>query len=393
MSAAPNQPIKSQCLDRLAFSYLRSSKKYETPSEYNLGGGLFLTTDTRPLGLHDFPFGIRYNKAYEGADLKTNLLIPQLDQFEILRLQGLGLNSPKYYQMSNGFSVFAMTSANNSQGFYQLCGTLMFTDRYHRTIIPTFETVMLLIAACQAVPYVIRSRARDAIKGAHLATCFRHSQYANIDHMINLLGNTPGESSSKTTNDKYQPQSGEISSPCLDVVQTCSEGIKRGLDLKLNEFMTQNTALMPGDLTSQSIQAFVKIFTFESKLYSLAGVFFLYVAFRVLRDLVLTIHFAAGLLTGLMYTNKQKLFYVPQTSGFDFKDNTTKSEKPKTSQPQVKKTVVSFGGKEPLPDPKVALPEQAYGSCAFGPAVANAYVKPRLRKSDDTFFGGFGTGI
>jgi hypothetical protein len=262
----------------------------------------------------------------------------------------------------------------------------MYTDRYHRTIIPTFETVMLLIAACQAVPYVIRSRARDAIKGAHLATCFRHSQYANIDYMIDLLGNTPGESSSKTTNDKYQPQSGEISPPCLDAVQTCSEGIKRGLDLKLNEFMTQNTVLMPGDLTTQLIQAFVKIFTFESKLYSLVGVFFLYIAFRVLRDLVLTIHFAAGLLTGLIYTNKQKLIYSPQAS-FAFNSDSGDDFKGVKSKSNPKKK------KEAPPSSVPGITARDQGPASFGGTMAVLKAIPKPKKQEPPFMGGFGTGL
>jgi hypothetical protein len=259
--------------------------------------------------------------------------------------------------------------------------------------------------------------------------------------MINILGNTPGESSSKTTNDKYSPQSGEISSPCVDAIQSCSEGIKVGLDLKLNEFMSKNTALMPEDLTTQSMQALFKIFTLENKFYSLMGVVVMYALYRLLRDIVLSINFAAGVLTSHMYYNRQKYTYTPQSgtfaasalssfakvliqtgqvivgalklfvtlssfkstncieyrpqaSGFDFKDNSTKSPKTEPQPTEAKKTTtVKFGGKEPLPDPKQTLPEQSFGSCSFGPAVANANVKPRYRKDDDTFFGGFGAGI
>jgi hypothetical protein len=292
---------------------------------------------------------------------------------------------------------------------------------------------MLLIAACQAVPYVIRSRARDMIKGAHLATCFRHSQYANIDHMINLLGNTPGESSSKTTNDKYQPQSGELSSPCLDAVQTCSEGIKLGLDLKLKEFMTNNTALMPDDLTTRSMQALIKIFTLESKMYTLLGVFLLYVAYRILRDLILTVHFASGLLTGLMYSNKQKLLYTPQ-AGFissgtistfarvlittgqllvgtvtlfatlaKLREQEQLEYKPQASSAFKSDSGHDFKGTKPKnkPKKKEEAPPSAppcitvrdLGQAAFGGTTAVLKAIPKPKKQDPPFFGGFGTGI
>lgn len=435
LPAAVNQQLKvSESLDRLAFSHLKSSKKYETPSEYSLGGGLVLTTSQRPRGLPDFPFGIRYQAATAESDLKCNLLCTSLDAFEISRLSALGMNSPKYYQMGNDFSVFMMTSKMNSTGFYTSCGTLIFTDRYHRTIIPTFDTVMLLIAATPAVPSLIRKRAMQAMVGGTFGTVFRHRHAADKYALTTLLeGNTAGESSSKTTNDNYQPQSGELSSPCLDAVQTCSEGIKLGLDLKLNEFMTNNTALMPDDLTTQSMQALIKIFTLENKFYSLMGVFVMYMAYRVLRDLVLTIHFAAGLLTGIMYTNKQKLLYTPQ-SGFISAGTVTNIAKLLTTtgqmlagsvmffvtlakmreqeqleySPQASSTFNSdsgddFKGTTPKSNPKKnkGAPPSAspgitvrdQGQASFGGTTAVLKAIPKPKKQEPPFFGGFGTGI
>lgn len=320
-------------LDMLAYAYNKSKKRLETPSEYNLGGGLFLTNTVRPKGLPEFPFGIRFDKATSTSDIKNNTLLTSLTAFEISKLQGMGMEAPRYLAATNGFQIFTLTSqsCDVTTGFISRSGILTYQDMFHRVVIPTFDTVMILIASTTTVPMPLRRKAFRSLTGNVQGSVFRHhkpligvvSLLAQHDDLENAVFRDKSDDADIIwSSSNYAPQAGEVPEACVQAMQACTGAIQESFHTKLQRYQEQIASGEEG-LAQLLLPPFLKIFTLESYVYSLLGLFLLYALYRLVRDVLLTVNCCLGILLGsflpsikISYDkqcNKKLYNFVPQS--------------------------------------------------------------------------------
>jgi hypothetical protein len=297
--------------------------KHDRVSEYDLGAGIVLTTSTRIEGLPDLPFGIRYNASNQFADLKTGLLCTDLNAHEIQRFVGMGFHSPKYLTIQDPqLQIFTMTCPNINQqsGFQTRCGNLIFSDRYDRSYILTFDFIMLIIAISTCFPKILRVRAFDAAcKDIITRNILRHKEYDSFDGLYGYLSvlqeeKPTGEVSSQTNNTTYTPQSGEFQTSHVSQFRECVSEVVCGLSSYTKDYLS--TQLTPSqDFLLLLKSCFFQFVAFENSLHTLFGLLFLYSVYRVIKDILMGIHFIAlCIVYSLFRINNKSLRYVPQSS-------------------------------------------------------------------------------
>lgn len=310
-----NTPSYSS-FDSLAFDYSKSNSKVRHP-EHHLGGGIVLTTNQLLLPHDLLPFGVRYDSKKSAANLAHNSLIPDLSELTIARLTNRGFSEPKYLHSTPHTQVFTMKSKvyPATTGFHLVDGALVFTDLAGIVYFPTFQLVMLLIALQRHFPSLARKQALHLFKISPTSLGLRLGQVYDINQIY--LEYSPfssfeldhGASTSKTNQDNYTPQAGEVPVETPTLPPCIPEGYM--------EFVNGP------DHLQTVLQLLRHLGSFNNYFHTGLAIVLLYVLFRVIVDICFTFRFVAGCVLGLFIPKpslnfayppqRARPFYVPQS--------------------------------------------------------------------------------
>jgi hypothetical protein len=291
--------------DLLAFDYLKSNSKVRHP-EYHLGGGIVLTTNQLLLPHSQLPFGVRYDAKKSAANLSHKLLIPDLSELTIARFINQGFSEPKYLHSSPDAQVFTMKSQvyPSTSGFHLLDGALVFTDLFGIVFFPTYQLVMLLIALQPHFPSSARILAMSHFKTSPTSLGLRLGQVFDINQLYleycpsSLLESDHGASTSKTNQDKYTPQAGEVPVENPNPISSIPD---------YEEFINGP------DHYQTAIKLLCHLGSFNNYFHTSLAIVLFYVLLRVFVDIVLTFRFFVGLVFGLLIPKPSfKFAYPPQ---------------------------------------------------------------------------------
>lgn len=367
--------------------------------EFCLGAGLMLTNrKDRPRILENFPFCVKFDINRSSKVLRSGILQPTLHDFDIAALADMGLLEPQYLTFNSGVKAFTFKAALKAripEGFTVMEDILIYCDKFSRVIVPTFDTIMYMIAADESLPEPLRIKAINSYSSAPERNIFRSAgpYYDELSSALIKIENRARQLDNEGGN--YTPQSGNLSS-CVhakDAVQVCVSDV---LDTMVETASTPIGILDPlvewCGLPNDPLVLAIHLATFRTPVYSVIALLAMYVLVSFIRDFCLTVRFIIGFLTGGILTSKTKkpvsLFdklYSPQAGvltsddGAAFK-GTQEKKSAKFSGASVPASASSPG--------TTVIP-----TLGFSQPVRTAPPKPTRKDPNDGPLNGFGVGI
>lgn len=273
------------------------------------------TQQPAPEPISRLPFGITFQPGLAHQDIKTNILLTELNGFELSRLQCLGFTSPRYEEFQSNWSIFTLNNPHITGAGFQLNdGVLNFCDQYGRTIVCTFDFILLLIAVSHSIPKVIKERAIKSVLSEPMSQILRynshHWQFTYLYQKI--MGKSLG-CTEPTLIPPYTPQSGTLS--------TCKSAAQAAAKLCYEETRTNAEPLAV--LLKEKVKEFAGWLSMDVDVLSFAVCsMFVYLVFRIVTDLKLLLSFFVGTLTTRLldveaYKYKAKFPYGPQSGTVD----------------------------------------------------------------------------
>jgi len=298
--------VNAVSLSGLVHKTVHSQLSAKKSHEFCLGAGLFVSNRAHmPRVLDKFPFCVRFDASKAAKALKSGILQQTLHDFDLAMLADMGFLEPRYLSINNEVKVLTFRAAINARipvGFTVIDDILVFCDSYSRIIVPTFDTIMYMIAVSENLPETLRIKAYNSYSNAPERNIFRsYLQYddaleqALID-IRRLAIKQDGEGG------EYTPQSGTLSS-CVqakDAIQTCITDVQVSANHALTPFLEK--CGLPSDIPTLALH----LATCRKPLYSIAAFIILYMLIRFLVDFCLTMRFVAGCLVGTLLPRPPK---------------------------------------------------------------------------------------
>ena len=298
-----------------------------------MGAGIILTNVSSVPQLPELPFGVRYDPSQATTGLKNNLLCEFLSDLEILQLQSKGLQSPRYYEMANGYQIFimqdrSMRTDTRNEGFFKVNGSLIYTRFDRSSYILTFSFVMLLISINPTFPAVVRKAAVSCISNNPVAMPLKHGSNSHYDalHLVKSLTRDVKVSSSghfgiddhlallQKAESPYTPQSGQVPTPVVPPQDRVEELLKR-IDMSDVSPLLSNFQESLGKACYFYLSHLMK----GNLLACSLSLIFLYVVYRICVQLIFTFSFGLGIIVGWYICGREQELrkkYRPQ-SGID----------------------------------------------------------------------------